>query len=432
MIKAKFSRDVGIAPDVLELKFGSVWRAFWGEHYAFICISIYLFWEYVKPEQQYPIFGLVPVLRISILGALLGFVVERGAKIRISGLGVLMLIFLLHCIVSSINAYDRSLSFDFLNLIYIWVLVYFLIQGIVRTEQRLFIFVLIYFVSNFRMSQFGFISWVSRGFSFASYGVTGAGWYRNSGEFGLLMAMFFSYTVCFVVFLRHYWTGWVKWIMYFLPLSAVACIMASSSRGAMIGGLGSLLYLSFFSKKKIRAWLASALLGCGVFFMLPQEFLARFQTAGTDRSSLSRIYYWSKARIMMDEHPILGVGYYNWVPYFRDNYFDPSYSGRVELTHNTFLQTGAELGYVGLGIFVLMVLWSFVINWRSERMSRKPGFEFLRAFAMGMNAAGVGLVIASLFLTATYIPSYWIHFAFSSCLYAIVKKKIEDGAQLGI
>jgi len=416
----------GIDPEVLALQFGAVWRAFRAEHFAFICISIYLFWEYVKPEQQYPIFGVIPILRLSLIGALLGFMVERNAKVRVSVLGGLLLLFLFHCFLSSIYAYDSKLSFEFLNLIYIWVLVYFLIQGIVRTEQRLFIFVLIYFVSNFRMSQFGFFSWVGRGFSFASYGITGAGWFRNSGEFGLLMAMFFSYSICFVVFLRQCWRGWVKWIMYFLPVSAIACIMASSSRGAIVGVVGSLFYLSFFSKKKIRAWLASGLLLFLVYLMLPQEFLQRFQSAGNDQTSLSRIFYWGKARLMMSEHPVLGVGYYNWVPYFRDNYYNSTYSGRVELAHNTFLQTGAELGYLGLGIFIAMVLCSFVLNWRAERMCRQPGSEFLRAFALGMNAAGLGLVIASNFLTATYIPSFWIHFALTSCLYTIVKNKVAQ------
>jgi len=42
-----------------------------------------------------------------------------------------------------------------------------------------------------------------------------------------------------------------------------------------------------------------------------------------------------------------------------------------------------------------MVALSLVMNWRSERLCRRPGFEFLRALSLAMNAAGVGLLCAS-------------------------------------
>ncbi|WP_410969043.1 hypothetical protein, partial [Salmonella sp. SAL4444] len=78
----------------------------------------------------------------------------------------------------------------------------------------LFLFLLFYFLANFKMSQFGFVSWASRGFGFASWGITGAGWFRNSGELGLEMSMFFAYTVCFIFFLREHWSRWVKVFFY--------------------------------------------------------------------------------------------------------------------------------------------------------------------------------------------------------------------------
>ena len=65
----------------------------------------------------------------------------------------------------------------------------------------------------------------------------------------------------------------------------------------------------------------------------------------------------------------------------------------MEAAHNTYLQMGAELGYAGLGIFLVMVVVSFVTNARSARLAKREGFEFLRAFALAMNAAGAGLVL---------------------------------------
>lgn len=411
--------------ELLSLKISAAWKSFKSEHFAFMAICFYLFFDYVKPDQQYPIFAILPFLFLSILGAIVGWYMDPTSKIQFSALHTVLLLFGFHAILSSLFAYDSAFAFAHFELLRTSILIIFLITAIVKTEKRLFIFFLVYFVSNFRMSQFGFISWVKRGFSFASYGVTGAGWFRNSGEFGMEMAIFFAFTICFVFFLKGHWKGWMKWLMYFLPLSAIGCVLASSSRGAILAAIGGLLYLSMFSKQKFKAIIgASIVLGVAYWF-IPPEFLERFQTAGTDKTSLSRIYYWGKARAMIADHPVFGVGYYNWIPYFRDHYYDPKFSGNVELCHNTFLQLGAELGYVGLGYFILLCLMSFWMNWKTERLCRRPGFEFLRSFAMGMNAAGVAMILASNFLTATYIPCFWTHFAFTICVSQIARKKIE-------
>jgi len=413
---------------IYTLRPGIIWSAYRSEHAAFIAMCIYLFFEYVKPEQQYAIFGILPFLKLSIFGAMIGFAVDKQSKFSPSTLLVFFTLFLSHCVVSSVLAYRPDISFSRIDLIYIPLIVFILITSIVNNERRLFLFLLVYFVSNLRMSEFGFFSWVRRGFSFASYGVTGAGWFRNSGELGMQMAVFFSYTICFVFFLRQYWKGWVKWLMYFLPISAVGCIVASSSRGAIIGAVGSLIYLSIFTKRKFRTWAGVALLGCFGYLVMPSQFLERFQTAGKDETSLTRIYYWEKAREMLDSHPSTGVGYFNWVPYFKDHYFDPDISHRVEEAHNTYLQIGAELGYPGLILFAAMILISFWMNWRSEIICRRPGFEFLRSLALGMNAACTALVLSATFLTATYLPSFWVHFGLTVSLRLAIRRKLPPQA----
>lgn len=416
--------DTNLSDDLLALRPKALWRAFRAEHFSFIAITAYLLFEYLKPDQAYPIFRVLPFLKLSLIVAIVGYAVDRRAKLKRSPLNWLFLLLFGHCILSALNAYDSAYAFRKFEVITNWIVIYFLITGIVNSERRLFFFLLAYFLANLKMSQFGFFSWANRGFTFASWGITGSGWFRNSGELGMQMSMFFAYTVCFIFFMQKHWSKWVRWLMYFLPLSALACVIASSSRGAMVGTVAVLIYLSIFNKKRIRTWLASSAVLCTAYLAMPQELKARFQSAGTDATSLSRMSYWRDAAEIMREHPITGVGYYNWVPYYRDHYFDPTLYWRVEEAHNSYLQIGAELGYVGLGIFVLMVLWSFVINWRSARLCEGNDLEFLRSVALGMNAAGIGMVVGSLFLTAFFLPNYWIHFALTVCLSVAVRKKL--------
>ena len=421
------SAGTGLTPALLAMQPRAIWQAFKAEHYAFIGIALYLFFEYVKPEQAYPIFGIIPFLRLSWMACFIGLFSDKLARTPRSALNILMVVFLVHCLISAVLAYDPGYAFERFSVIVLWVLIYFLIVSAVSTERRLFLFLIVYFLSNFKMSQFGFLTWAKRGFAFANWGLTGAGWFRNSGELGLEMSMFFAYTLCLALFLRQHWTGWRKWVMYLMPLTAAGCVVGSSSRGAIVGSIAVLFYLSMFSKNKVRTVLGSALFVGLAYYMMPPQFLARFQSAGQDATSLSRLFYWSKAKQMMHDHPIFGVGYYNWVPYYRDHYFDPNLYWRIEECHNTFYQLGAELGYLGLGLFILMVATSFIINWGSERRCRKPGFEFLRAVSLGMNAAGIGLVFASMFLTAYFMPNYWIHFALTVAVRGCIERKIASG-----
>ena len=418
----------GLPTALLEMRPKAIWQAFRAEHVAFIAITFYLMLEYVKPEQAYPIFGILPFLRLAWMTALVALFADKLAKLPRSPFNYLLPLFLLHCLISSLLAYRPDYSFSKFSIIGLWVLMYLLICTIVTTERRLFLFFVAYLLSNLKMSQFGFFTWMKRGFGFASWGLTGAGWFHNSGELGLEMAMFFAYTVCLALFLRQYWSGWRKWLMYFMPFSAAACVVASSSRGAIVGSIAVLFYLSLFSKKKIRAWVSSVLAITVAYYVMPPQFIARFHTAGEDATSLSRIFYWAKAKEMMRTHPYFGVGYYNWVPYYTDHYFDPTLYWRVEEAHNTFWQMGAELGYIGLGLFILMVAISFLMNMKSERMCRRPGFEFLRAVSLGMNAAGIGLLVSSMFLTSFFMPNYWIHFALTTVLRNAINRRIAAEA----
>ena len=199
------SSDFGLTRPLLEMRPRAIWQAFRAEHWAFIGIACYLMLEYVKPEQAYPIFGILPFLRFAWIGALIAaFSDKQSGIVRGAPFNWLLPLFLLHCLVSAFLAYRSDYSFEKFSIIFLWVLMYFLISSIVTTERRLFLFVIGYLLSNLKMSQFGFFTWAKRGFGFASWGLTGAGWFHNSGELGLEMAMYFAFTVCLALFLRQY------------------------------------------------------------------------------------------------------------------------------------------------------------------------------------------------------------------------------------
>jgi tellurite resistance protein TehA-like permease len=76
-------------------------------------------------------------------------------------------------------------------------------------------------------------------------------------------------------------------------------------------------------------------------------------------------------------------------------------------------------------LFAATVILSFVINWQTARLCRRQGFQFLHALSVGMNAAGMGMVVGSMFLTAFFLPNYWIHFALTVSISVAARKKAQ-------
>lgn len=408
---------------LLSLRPRLIWQVFKQERFGFVFLSLYLLFLYLKPWTAHPWLAYLHLERVSIVVVIFGFFLNQEYKIERSALNWLMVLFLVQCIASAALAYDASYAFSRLDIIVEYVVIYFLITGIVNSERRLFLFFLVYLLANFKMSEFGFFSWVRRGFSFAKYGLTGAGWYRNSGELGMEMAMFFDFVLCFAIVFRNGLSKWTKRFVYFVATTAMACVLASSSRGAVVALAASLLFLVLLRDKKVKAVAGVTILSLIGYLFIPDRFIARFRTAGHDITSDARLDYWAKARILMHHHPFFGIGYYNWIPYYAHHFHDAIH-GRVEMAHNTFLQLGAEQGYVGLALFIIMTVLSFIMNSQSARIAKQQGFDFLYSLALGLNVAGISMVVGSIFLTAYWLPSFWIQFAFTVCLRNIVRGKI--------
>jgi len=87
----------GLTEPLLALSPKALWQAFKAEHFAFIAIAIYLLLEYTKPDLAYPILGILPFLRLSWMAALLGFFLDKRARVPGSPLNWLLVLFFAQC-----------------------------------------------------------------------------------------------------------------------------------------------------------------------------------------------------------------------------------------------------------------------------------------------------------------------------------------------
>ena len=410
---------------LLGLKFKVFMSEFRAETVALWCLCLYIFFEYIRPQAMYPILDILPWGQFSILLALLSVIVTGNKPKDFGSMGMMFLAFSIIVILSAIFAWSQAYSLKYWSTYTSWILMYFCIVSVLTTPNRMLLFVIFFILINFKLSQHGARTFAMRGFSFASYGLSGSpGWFHNSGEFALQMVVMFSMSLSILIAAKKYITNATRWriLVFLFPVTSALSVMGSSSRGGQIA-LAVIVFLFFMkSKKFIRALLLLAVLTPTGLHFVPAEQFERFDTMGDDKTSRLRIMHWEHALETLSNNP-MGIGYKNW-RFFYKSTFDTK---QIEAIHNTVLQAFVELGYPGGILFLLMIFTAFVMNARTQREMKdidEAEGDAIGAMARGINFGLLGTFIAALFMSVLYYPMFWVAFALTSALRQISKAKV--------
>jgi putative inorganic carbon (HCO3(-)) transporter len=404
-------------------------RSFWLQHPAFWVACLFLIMEYNRLQLVYPILDVIPWGLITLLLPMLLAFVDSDSRAPPASAVAPVLAFSLCVAVSAVSAFSPAVSFASWQRAASPMLFVLMLTTVVRTRERLFLFVVTYFLANLKMAQHGFFAWASRGFSFTDWGVTGSpGWFQNSGEFSMQMAVFLPLVLAMIVAYRGEWGRPVRYFFYFLATMVAGSIIASGSRGGLLGMAGVGLWLITYSKQRGRAILIVASLSIAVLALMPTEFRDRFSSAGEDPTSVSRLLYWKYGIEALADHPVVGIGFANWTTYVDRVY--PQLAGiagggGVEVIHNTLLEAATELGMLG-GLVYVAILWTILrTNLRTARASRERGDRFLTAVAEGTNGALLAYLITSFFMSVLYYPVIWMLLVFTACATLINRPEIS-------
>ena len=397
------------------LRFSAIWQAFRRQPLSLWLVCIYMLFEYVRPQAIYPALAVVPWAQLLILLAPVAYLLEGGGVKARNPINLWMGVFSVAVLLSWMFAEYPQVSQDAI-LIYInWVMVYLLVANVASTEKRFFLFFGLFLLASLKMSQHGARSWVERGFSFASWGATGApGWFHNSGEFGIQMCVFFPLSLYFMGALKKYWDKWKRILFLAVPVTAVMSLIATNSRGALVGAAAVGLWMLARAKHRVRGFVALGAVAALVVLVMPEEQKERFRTMGDDNTSESRLTYWEHGIEIYKAHPVTGIGYENWAPHYEATY------GRTVLPHNIFIQGGAELGTIGLIALVGLIVASFVVNYRTRKLAHAMGERghFMEMMARGLDGAMIGFIASGFFVTVLYYPFLWFGLGLTSALHA--------------
>jgi putative inorganic carbon (HCO3(-)) transporter len=418
----------------LEFKF--INHQFFREGAAFFFLCFYYFMEYARLQGIYPWLDVLPWGMLAAIFSVLFMTSDKYRQHPNNLLVFAVYTFIFLIFMSMTYAVDSKAAsirgYAYLN----WLIVFFSTISLVTTERRFVIFLLLYFLWNFKMSQHGAYSWMLRGFSFAGWGVSGPkGYFENSGEYGLQMAMICVLSLCYFFGTQAYLKGWRKWLVFSLPLTSFMTVLASSSRGDYLGLIAGLLWLALAAKgKRLRyGVLFICILSIG-YWAMPVKMLERFDVAGkqSDQTSYTRETRWKAAYETFREHPIFGIGLGSWLLYYSRHYpREEGYEG-WGVVHNSFLEVMAELGSAGLVFMILIFVGMFSLNKRTRDMASRYNDQVAIWLSSGFDAGAIAYLVGGSFMSVFHYPYVWVHSAMIICLYVVTKRNLMSSTDQGI
>lgn len=179
--------------------------------------------------------------------------------------------------------------------------------------------------------------------------------------------------------------------------------------------------------------LVALLTGFYISSLAPAEVRERIEiTAGESASQEGRTTLWQIGGRMVRAHPIEGVGAGNFQTTSRDYLIQPGTTFRSDavllgnqVTHNTYLQTAAELGLVGIALFTTIIVFSLGSLARAARNFRNSADVRGEVLARSMLIALIGLLAADFFISQMFSKQLWLMLGIGPAILGVSRRSVE-------
>jgi probable O-glycosylation ligase (exosortase A-associated) len=215
------------------------------------------------------------------------------------------------------------------------------------------------------------------------------------------MAIQFVSAVGFMFFLGFAAQAWWQRIIAIAGvLIMINAIMFSFSRGGLLSliitaGVAFLL----IPKRPVHYLAFAAAVAAGIRLAGPatlQRFASTFADKEVrDESAQSRLDLWADCWQLMQDNPLFGVGPDHFTHYAK---YELGW-GSFKEAHSLWFQTGAELGFIGVGFLIAFYLTCIGYLWPLTRDAYPTAEPRLRDLARMVIASLAGFMISSQFVT---------------------------------
>ncbi|MGQ9488932.1 MAG: O-antigen ligase family protein [Armatimonadota bacterium] len=205
---------------------------------------------------------------------------------------------------------------------------------------------------------------------------------------------------------------WLRLVYGAAMLMILVAIVYTGSRGGFIGLVALLFLLWLFAKRKVLGLFIGLAVFGAIWFASPSEYRERMRSITNyeqDESAMNRVEYRRAAVRMFKRNPFTGIGLKNYTDFARD--FGAPAS---QTAHNMYYLVLAELG--GIGLFVFLNIW--LRSLRSAWQIARSNLWLLHALGMGAFTGLLDLMVTGYFLSISYYPYQYILMALVAAAHA--------------
>lgn len=380
---------------------------FWG-------IQLYLAALYLRPQEYVAALRAQPIMlsiSILVLVTLLLHNVLRRKSFSILNFrqGIFMLAFLIVIPFSQLSRfYLTGAKEAFNDFLPIWVM-FFMIVNLVTDLNKLkqtfnlLLFMTLFLAANGIYQHFTGMD--IAGQTMIEGRIRWIGIFEDPNDLGLTILAFTPFAILSIIKKK---TRFIFRILWTLVLAVFICALYfTNSRGTFIG------LMAVFGYLLAKRWGGVKGLACGAIFGLALLVVgpSRMSTVSLAEASASgRLDAWAVGLNLLKWRPILGIGY-------------SSFTEHHHLTaHNSVVLCMAELGVVGLFVWLLLIYTSYKETLMVEKRAPKTDFAL---YAEALQLSLVGFFTSAFFLSRTYNEILYIILGLCVCLSLFAQKKFK-------
>ena len=219
-------------------------------------------------------------------------------------------------------------------------------------------------------------------------------------------------------------------ILIAMPLVVIA-IVGTYSRGGMLGLAALSLAALMRVRNRFLYIIAAAAVIIPVLYFMPEQYIERLHTISNysqDASVQGRLAAWRVAYLSAVDHFPFGAGFYGpQLPQVFNYYFPKEVA---HAAHSIYFQVLGENGFIGLGLYLAMIITSFIMSWRIIRAARGTSRLFwVRDMAAMIQMSQFVFCFAGAALSMAYYDVFVLNMCLLLPLDEIVRREKAKGAK---
>ncbi|MBK9313212.1 MAG: O-antigen ligase family protein [Acidobacteria bacterium] len=396
---------------------------------AFAGIYLLTLLMFIRPHEVMPgLFGGLPLIKILAISTIVIYIFSRVASHqRIITwpieMKMMTVMWVMGIILTPIAVSPRE-SIDILKDAFANALIVFiLLINLINTRSRLRSML-------FTMVCSGIIFSLGALKEFRSGGVGGEdrmkGWstqFENPNDFAAVLTMILPLIIYFLFTKR----GMMKLIYLGAAIITSFAILLTFSRSGFLGLIGASGVIAWNLTRGRRAIMvfASTAILMGLLLAMPGSYMTRLSTMfnpNTDKtgSAQERQELLKRAAQLAVKRSVVGVGMGNF----------HVYSIREKVAHNSYLETAAELGLIGLIAYLTIIIAPLLalrrVQHRSDENGSGPDRE-MHIMAVCLQASIVAYIVYGFFGSVQYFYVLYFFVGYAVALRQIYGARGSDG-----